>query len=303
MPTPRLLPARHDRKRVDTTGATFVGALSTATARRPSTMAVLGVFVRRDWAIARSYKLPFVMGLVQTLATLGFLYYLARLVGPRIHGAAGPLAGGYFSYAVLGTVALGTLTSVLTSMAGRLRADQTTGTMEVLFTMPPRPAVTVLAGAAYPVVFALTVAALELALATGAFGMRFSVDAASLAAAGADVVGSLVLGAAAGVALAAFVVVFKRGEGVTALSASVLSMVGGVYYPAHLMPGPLRVLAHAIPFTWALDGLRQALLGHQVAVGDLVALWVAAVVALPLGLALLHAGLRRARRLGTLAQY
>lgn len=269
----------------------------------PRTPAVVWAFLRRDWAIARSYKLPFVMGLVQTFATLGFLYYLARLVGPRIGVAGGHLAGGYFSYAVLGTVALSTLTTTLTSVAQRLRADQTTGTMEILFTMPPRPAITVLASAAYPVAFALVVAAIELSLSVGVFGMRFDADLVTAAAAAADLVASLLLGAAAGMALAAFVVVFKRGEGLTALAASVLSMIGGVYYPVHLLPPPLHVLAAAIPFTWALDVLRQALLGHRVLVPQLAGLWVAAVAALSMSSALLGAGLRRARRLGTLAQY
>lgn len=264
---------------------------------------VLGAFVRRDWTIARSYKLPFVLGLVQTIATLGFLYYLARLVGPRIAPVDGDVRGGYFGFVVIGTTFLATATAVLTSFAQRLRTDQTTGTLEVIFTMPPPPALTVLASAAYPALFASVVALVEIAVAVGAFGMRFDVDPVSVLGAVAGMVGTVVLGSAAGFALATFVLVFKRGESLTALAASALSMLGGVYYPVKVMPEPLRVAADCLPFTWALDVLRDTLLGRHVPLLDLGGLWLAALVALPLSLMVFGAGLRRARRLGTLAQY
>lgn len=270
---------------------------------RPSVLQVLGAFVRRDWAIARSYKLPFVLGLVQTVATLGFLYYLARLVGPRIASVEGNVHGGYFGFVVIGTTFLATATTVLTSFAQRLRTDQTTGTLEVVFTMPPPPALTVLASAAYPALFASVVALVEIAAAVGAFGMRFDVDPISALGAVAGLVGTVVLGSAAGFALATFVLVFKRGESLTALAASALSMLGGVYYPVKVMPEPLRIAADCLPFTWALDVLRDTLLGRHVPLLDLGGLWLAALVALPLSLVVFGAGLRRARRLGTLAQY
>jgi ABC-2 type transport system permease protein len=277
--------------------------LARGSVRRPGLLQVLGAFVRRDWAIARSYKLPFVLGLVQTTATLGFLYYLARLVGPRIGPVDGGIRGGYFGFVVIGTTFLTTATAVLTSFAQRLRTDQTTGTLEVVFTMPPPPAMAVLASAAYPALFAGAVAVVEVAVAVGAFGMRFDVDLVSALGAMAGLAGTVVLGSAAGFALATFVLVFKRGESLTALAASALSMLGGVYYPVAVMPEPLRVAAECLPFTWALEVLRDTLLGRHVPLLQMGGLWAAALVALPLSLVVFRAGLRRARRLGTLAQY
>lgn len=259
-------------------------------------------FVRRDWLLARSYRLPFVMGAIQSVVSVGFLYYLARLVGPRIDRVAGPVAGGYFAYAVLGTIALATLTSAMTSVAHRLRTDQTTGTLEALFTAPVSPALTVIGSAAYPTLFAVAVAAVQLVLAI-AIGVRFDTGPVALLATVADVVLALALGAAVGMLLAAFVVVFKRGETATALASSALSLIGGVYYPVHELPGPLEDLARAVPFTWVLQILRDTLLRHQVPVGDLLGLAAAAIVAVPLAVAVLDRALTHARRRGTLAQY
>ncbi|MHB8682281.1 MAG: ABC transporter permease [Acidimicrobiales bacterium] len=267
---------------------------------RPITMAA--AFIRRDWAIARSYRVVFVMGLVQSVVSLFFLYFLGHLVGHRSSVEAGGLHGGYFAYAVLGTTLLGMFTVSLTAVANRLRTDQTTGTLEVLFTMPPRPAATVLASSSYQVVYSLVVSLITVLLAV-AFGMRFDTSPASLAVAVATLVGALLFFGSLGVLFAAFVIVFKRGESVTALGTSALSLLGGVYFPLALLPRGLRVVADAIPFTWAVSSLRLSLLADRRPVGRLGELWLAAAVLAGLALWLFEAALRHARRHGTLGQY
>ncbi|HLX87111.1 MAG TPA: ABC transporter permease, partial [Acidimicrobiales bacterium] len=89
----------------------------------------------------------------------------------------------------------------------------------------------------------------------------------------------------------------------TALVGSGLSLVGGVYYPVQLLPHGLRAVADLLPFTWALDALRASLLQGQEPLARLGLLAGVAAVALPASLGLFSAALRRARRLGTLAQY
>jgi ABC-2 type transport system permease protein len=268
----------------------------------PHPGAVVMAFLRRDWAISWSYRLPFALGLLQTFLTLGFLYFLSRLVGPRIGVADGSLHGGYFAYVVLGTTLLSIFSVNLTAFAQRLRTDQTTGTLEVLFTMPPRASLVVLASASYQITYALVVGGLTVALAVG-FGMRFEASAGSVLVALATLVASLVLFAATGVAFAGFVVVFKRAETVTALATAALSLLAGVYYPIELMPHPLRVLADVIPLTWALQVVRGALLGAQLPLARLGELSLVAVLLLPVAMWLFSVALDRARRTGTLGQY
>lgn len=264
--------------------------------------AVIGAFVRRDWAMARSYRLPFVLGLIQSVVSVGFLLFLSHLVGPRIDHVAGPVAGGYFAYAVVGTVALSMVTATMTSVAHRLRTDQTTGTLEVLLTTPTNPVVVVVASAAYPTLYAAVLAIVQVAVAA-TLGFRVDLGAAPLGAMVAVGVVSLLLGTAGGLVLAAFVVVFKRGETATALAGSALSLVGGVYYPVRELPGPLRSLADVLPFTWALRVVRDALLRHQAVWGEVGWLALVALVAVPAAVGCLQLALRQARRRGTLAQY
>jgi len=262
---------------------------------------VVAASIRRDWTIARSYRLPFALGLFQSLVSLAFVDFLGRLVGP--HPGREQLPGGYFAFAVLGTVLLATFGVTLTSFAQRLRAEQTSGTLEVLLTMPAPARVAVLASGSYQLLASAVAAAGTVGLAVGLFGLRFHVTVQSALAAVAGTGAALVVFAATGLALAAFVVVFKRGETLTSMASSALMVLGGVYYPVSVLPAPLRHVASVVPFTWALDVVRASLLAGRVPLGQLAVLAVAGALALPGAMWLLGRAVDRARRTGTLGQY
>jgi ABC-2 type transport system permease protein len=77
-------------------------------------------------------------------------------------------------------------------------------------------------------------------------------------------------------------------------------------FPIHSLPRPLELLSRAVPLTYAIDGMRRALLEGQSLMAMAPTLAVLAgfgVVLLPLALAGLSLSLRRARRDGTLSFY
>jgi len=266
-------------------------------------LGLVGAFLRRDWGIAWSYRLPFFLTLVQSLVTLWFVFFLGRLVGHKVSAVTSGPQVSYFAFAVLGTTLLSLLNVSLTSVAHQLRNDQTTGTLEILFTMPLPAWVTVLAGVSYKLVYAIATAVVTVLIAVAAFGMRFHTSPAGVLVAVVVLSSTIGLFCAAGLVFAAFVVVFKRGEVMTGLAATALSLLGGVYYPVGLLPGPLRELARILPFTWALDVLRGALLANTFASGQFVLLCVFTVAALPVAVAIFDRALDQARRRATLAQY
>lgn len=268
--------------------------------RRATWLHLLGAFVRRDAAMTWSYRLPFAMGLLQSLLSLLMLYFLGRLVGRHV-GTEG-LVGGYFAFAVVGTTMLAVFTATMLAVSQRLRTDQTTGTLEVLFTMPPSPIVSILGGALFPVVYAMAGSLITLLVAF-TLGMQAKVTVASAFAGLATLVGALVFYGAVGVAFGAFVLVFKRGDTLTALATGALTLLGGVYYPLSVMPRALRALADVLPFTWAVSALRSTLLGGTVPAGRLGLLWLSALVTVPLSLWIFGLALKNVRTKGTLGQY
>ena len=241
------------------------------------------------------------MGIGQSLLSLPFLYFLSRLVGS--HVALSATHGSYFSFAVLGTTLLVVFNLTLVSISQRMRTDQTAGTLEILFAMPLRPFAVVLSSAVYQVLYGLASAAVSLLLAV-ALGMRFHVTAASTAVAVVGLIASVFLFAAVGVAFGAYVLVFKRGETLTSLVVSALTILGGVYYPVSLLrPAALRYVAEALPFTWAVAVMRDSLLDGQLPWLRLAQVVGSAVLALCISAWLFARALNHARRSGMLGQY
>jgi len=257
-------------------------------------------FLRRDWANARSYRLAFVLELLRSLFLLVLMFQVGRLVD---RGPPDPALGdGYFSYALVGVAVLQVVQTALQSFAQKLRDEQTTGTLEALLATPMSPSRVILASALYDVLAALALAAVVVVLGF-VMGVRLAVTPLSLVVAAVVVVGLLVLAAALGVAVAAFTVVFKRGMAVAWAVTSALSLLGGIFYPVDLLPGPLRWAARALPFTWGLDALRAALLEAEARIGTAFAVTASAVALLAVALWLFRLAVDRARTLGSLAQY
>jgi ABC-2 type transport system permease protein len=74
-------------------------------------------------------------------------------------------------------------------------------------------------------------------------------------------------------------------------------------YPVSVLPEPLRILARLIPITYALEGMRAALLAHASwsQLGpSIVALLIFAAILIPLSFAVFAWALRRTKITGTL---
>jgi ABC-2 type transport system permease protein len=115
--------------------------------------------------------------------------------------------------------------------------------------------------------------------------------------------GMVGLFAALGVAVAAFVLVFKQGAALVGLTTSALALLCGVFFPVATLPRPLGGLAELLPLTWVLDVLRAGLLDGRTDWPHLGLLLASAALLLPASLALFETAARTARRRGTLAQY
>ena len=112
--------------------------------------------------------------------------------------------------------------------------------------------------------------------------------------------------ASLGILAASFVMVFKRGNPGAWLLSWLSWLLAGILYPVRVLPDWLRVVSAVLPITYAVDGIRSALLGAApwaVLWPSLMALSVFALVLVPLSLAAFSAATRWARSAGTLAQY
>ena len=259
-------------------------------------------FVRRDWKIARSYRLQFVLDLAVVPLALALFYFLAELVEPSRLPADADLSKGYFSYAAVGLVVLRMVQTALTSFAMKLRTEQTSGTFETLLASPVSPSAVVLGSATFELLRALIGGAVTLLVAS-LFGLHIELGVGSIVGLLVGLPALVVTFAAVGVLVASFAVVVKQVTALIGLVTATLGLLAGAYFPIELLPGPLRLVADLLPFTWGVDVLRAALLRGELATGRLMALVAFAAVSLPLSLWLFRLSVDRARRAGTLTQF
>ena len=268
-----------------------------------TTARIFGSFLRRDWVTAKSYRLNFVLDLINTFLGLALFFFLGRLVDASRFGQETGLRNGYFSFVVIGIVLLRLVQTGISSFASKIRSEQTSGTLEAVLATPASNGVIILASAGYEFVQATLSALIALGLAVGVFGMRMSVSFASVTIAIWALVATIVFFACIGISVAAFTLVFKQPGALLGLITAGLALVGGAYFPIRLLPPPIHFFSQLLPFTWSLDLIRGALLENRLEPLELALLTATSLVALPITLRLFSLALKHARRKGTLSHF
>ncbi len=176
------------------------------------------------------------------------------------------------------------------------------GTIEYTFMAPLSRAAHLLGMGAFAVLYGVVRTALLFAVVAVFFGLTFP---------DADFVAALVLLAVASISFVGIGMVTavlplispEKGAQLGFVAQGMLLVVSGVYYPVSVMPGWMEWLSQLSPATYALEGIRAAVLdGAPLSElgGDLWPLLVLGIVSIPVGLAVFRAGERYAKRHGKL---
>jgi ABC-2 type transport system permease protein len=95
----------------------------------------------------------------------------------------------------------------------------------------------------------------------------------------------------------------EKGSQLGFIAQGLLLVVSGVYYSVEILPEPMQWLAKISPATYALEGIRDAILegdGISAMWDELRALIVIGIVSIPVGLAVFRRGERYAKQHGKL---
>ena len=259
----------------------------------------LAVILRRDILTAIRHRSGFVVTLVGIFVELTAFYYLSRAIGPGFR----PEGVAYFPFLLVGTGLYTFFVMSAQAFLSAVQEAQQTGTLEVLMTTSTPPAELIILSSISA--FAGSLTNLVVYLVAGIAIFQAAVHA-NLLCCFVVLVLSLAIALALGIFAATFQVAFQKGSALVWLLGSGLWLLSGATFPVQSLPGPLVVVARAVPFTYAIDGMRGALLeGRSIAAlaSTLTVLAGFAVVLLPLAILGLSLSLRRARQVGTLSFY
>lgn len=280
-------------------------------------LAAVWMFVKREFHLLTFFKFSFITGLVATVPQLIIFGVIARF------GQAIPeverLSGGYVNFVISGLVINTLLATALTGPYKGLMDSFWNDRIEIILTSPLRLPVFVTGLSLGNYIEAVLRVLILVVGATLFLGLAWVTVPNALTAAVVLVLGLL---ACTGLGLAAASSVYTldaRGgqDPIILIVETISGLVSGVFFPPQLLPIWAQWIAHLVPHTYAIDGMRRALFGSDKIPllafhshiplpplwADCLMLLVYAAVALPVGWKLFEYGVRLARMDGRLSRW
>lgn len=264
----------------------------------------LPAFFRRDLLVLLSYKLAFFSDWINLAFEVAILFFVGRLIDPAVLPRFGDVQPTYVEFAAVGIAIGSVLQANLARAMSAVRSEQLMGTLEMVLLTPTAPTTVLLGAVVYDLVYVPIRSVIFLTALTILTDVRFSlgglVPVIVILLTFVPFLWGLSLVGAAGM------LTFRRGAGIAGLTAAVLVVTSGSFFPVSVLPEWLQLIARLNPITIAVDGVRAALLG-EAGWGDAwrtaVAIVPFAAVSLLVGILAIRAALWRERRRGTLGIY
>jgi ABC-2 type transport system permease protein len=264
----------------------------------------LPAFLRRDFLVAISYRLVFVGDAARLFVQAFLFYFVGLMVDPAKLPSYGGSEVSYMEFVAIGIVLAGFVQVALGRIAGAIRREQMTGTLESLLITPTATATIQVGSVVYDLVYIPFRTAAFLVLIAVGFGLQF--DLSGLLPAVGIVIAFVPFVWGLGVVSAAAMLTFRGGSTGVGLGVTLMTLASGAYFPLELLPDWLANVAEYNPMAIAIDGMRDAILGGAgwSEVGPTVAFLVpCSLLTLAAGVLAFRLASRRERRRGTLGLY
>jgi ABC-2 type transport system permease protein len=258
-------------------------------------------FVVRDFQLAVSYRLEFLLRILTILFVVTTFYFVSKIFTGSVTDFTqwrNPLAAWITGLAVLNYFMTG-----FSSLANAIRSEQMQGTLESVLLSPINVPTLLVSSSAWDLVLATFHSSLYLFFGWLFFDVHY--QGSFLLALLFLMLTTLVL-ACIGILSASFAMVFKRGDPFAILLGTGSALFSGVFFPTQLLGKGFRAISRFLPPTYGLDGIRRVLIegqGFSQVREPLMALLIFLAALIPFSLWVFSRAIRKAKREGSLIQY
>jgi ABC-2 type transport system permease protein len=256
-------------------------------------------FLQRNYYLTKRYFMWELVWFAYTLANSMSIGFIGVGVDQSVSGRS---SAELTTYLMIGAMLWSYLSMLFDILAETVSWERWEGTIEYTFMSPASRATHLIGTSIYAVIYGIIRTSIMFAVISLFFDLELS---------GANYASALIVMAVASISLVGFGMMAsvmpllspEKGEQVAFIFASVLLLISGVYYPVDVLPNWMQSLARFSPVTYALEGVRSALIDGQ-GIGSLWdSIWpllIMGVVFVPIGLWVFEVGERYAKRTGRL---
>ncbi|HNX09687.1 MAG TPA: ABC transporter permease [Methanothrix sp.] len=260
-------------------------------------------FIKRGYLLQMSYKFDFFLRMFFMLFNILTYYFIAKMMGDAAAKYLEPYGGDYFSFVLIGMAFSGYLMISLRSFSESVRDEQMMGTMEAMLVTPTNTSSIIALSSLWSFIFASIRVLLYLVI--GIF-LGVNMTHANVFGALVILILTIICFSSIGILSASFIMVFKRGDPINMLLMSSSELFGGVLFPIEVFPDWLQSISHILPITYAVNGMRHALLqGYTLTslAPDILTLLLFTIILLPLSLFIFEKSVLKVKAEGGLVQY
>lgn len=265
------------------------------------------VIIKRDMRVYFTYKLAVSMAFLSILFNFFYMVLFGSMFEAGVISVVTQTYGAnfnYISYILIGSIGWGFMWSIMSQTSESIRSEMELGTLESLMLTPTSIYTMIVAYTLFGCFFGfLSIIGL---LLIGLVFFDINVLATMTIFTPIVLVLSIILMTGFGMILGGLTLWIKNIGETAPLIQSVAMFFCGVYFPIAILPGFLKDIAPIVPFYWSIEGLRQSL-NPQASTSYLIncslILVFLCVIFLIIGAYVLHRGLMKAKKDGSLSFY
>jgi ABC-2 type transport system permease protein len=261
-------------------------------------------FVVRDFQLLFTYKLALSMELLNIVFNLFYFVLFGSLFASSSVPSLSEYGGNFISYLLVGSIGWGFLWSIMHATSTSLSLEMVMGPLESILITPTRLTTMIISYAVYGCFYGLITIAILMAVGFFLFGITVF---------GTASIYTIIIFALSIIMMTGFGMIFggltiwlKNIGQTIPLIQNIAMLFSAVYFPIVVLPGFLQPVAYFSPFYYSVEGLRKSLIPatqtSEITFYIIVLIFFT-IASLVLGVFMLHRGLIKAKKDGSLAFY